>query len=67
MIEILASGDQQFEKLCDLSALTLSNISVSPGSKEFVKQFEKDLVMIACSDERVGNIAAGILSELDAN
>lgn len=56
---------QQQDKLCHLSALILSNISVAPGALDNIRLFERELVMIATSDERIGNIAAGILSELD--
>jgi hypothetical protein len=55
-------GVQQYDKLTQLSALTLSNIAAAPGSREYVKMFERELVMIASSDERIGNIAAGILA-----
>lgn len=56
---------QQYDKVCQLSALILSNVAVAPGSREHIKMYETELVIIASSDERIGNIAAGILAEIN--
>ena len=55
------------EKIPKLSALILSNLSMAPASKPSFLPYEKNLFIIAATDESVSNIICNILSDLERN
>ncbi|KRX08359.1 Armadillo-type fold [Pseudocohnilembus persalinus] len=66
LIGLLGSGlGQQFEKITKMSALTLKNITKAPVSRQYILPFEKELFLVAASDESVQQYLGDILSELD--
>ncbi|KAL4509398.1 hypothetical protein ABPG72_018329 [Tetrahymena utriculariae] len=57
-------GERNSEKITKLAALTLSNISLAPLSRAYLKPFERDLFVVASTDETVTKYISNILSEL---
>ena len=53
------------EKIAKLAALTLNNIAMAPASRSYLLPFEKDLFIVAASDESVSRLLGDILGELD--
>jgi len=67
LIGLLGSGSGRHnEKITKLAALTLNNISVAPASRTYLHTFEKDLFIVAATDESVSKLLGNILSELDS-
>jgi len=59
-----SSAERNQEKITKLAALTLSNISLAPSSRAYLKPFERDLFVVAATDETVTKYLANILNEL---
>jgi hypothetical protein len=74
LIGILGSGSagsstkpgRHNEKVTKLAALTLNNISQAPASRAYLHPYEKDLFIVAATDESVLKLLSNILSELDS-
>ena len=66
LIGLLSSGvGKSNEKITKLAALTLNNIAMAPASRMYMLPFEKDLFIVASSDESVSKLLGDILGELD--
>ena len=52
------------EKLAKLAALILVNISMAPATKNLLLPYEKDIVIVAATDENISKILVGLLCEL---
>ena len=67
LIGLLGSGvSKHNEKITKLAALTLNNISIAPASRVHLHPFEKDLFIVAATDDSVSKWLGNILSELDS-
>jgi len=66
LVGLLVSGSgKNGDKITKLSALILSNLSMAPAAKTFFLPYERDLFVVAASDESVSKIVCNILSEMD--
>lgn len=52
------------EKLSQFAALTLSNISTTPGAKHELSFFETELLQIGFTDDSLAGIIANILADV---
>lgn len=52
------------EKLSQFAALTLSNISTTPGAKYELSFFETELMLIGFTDDSLAGIIANILADV---
>lgn len=52
------------EKLAQLSALTLNNLSTASSAKSIIKEYESELIVIGFSDDSLAGIIASILADL---
>jgi hypothetical protein len=67
LIALLGSGvGKANEKITKLAALTLNNIAMAPSSRKHLVPFEKDLFIVAATDESVSKLLGDILSDLDS-
>jgi hypothetical protein len=48
-----------------LAALTLNNIAMAPSSRKYLLPYEKDLFIVASTDDTVSKLLGDILSELN--
>lgn len=66
LIALMSSGtlknNQKTSKLC---ALILNNISLAPASKFYFLPYERDLFLIAATDDQVSKIISNVLGDLD--
>ena len=53
------------EKIAKLSAVILSNISITPAAKVYFLPYERDMFFLACADDSVSELLNNILSEID--
>eukprot|EP01016_Furgasonia_blochmanni_P006656 TRINITY_DN12677_c0_g1_i1.p1 TRINITY_DN12677_c0_g1~~TRINITY_DN12677_c0_g1_i1.p1 ORF type:complete len:520 (-),score=157.82 TRINITY_DN12677_c0_g1_i1:133-1635(-) len=60
-----SSAIKGHERITKLSALILSNISLAPAAKSFFLPFERDIFVVAATDETISSILCNILSDLD--
>jgi len=66
LVGLLVSGaGKNGDKITKLSAYILSNLSTAPAAKMYFLPFERDLFVVAASDESVSKIVCNILSEMD--
>ena len=66
LIGLLGSGTgKNQEKITKLAAYTLNNISVAPAARKYLKPFEKEIFIVAATDDSVSKLLGTILSELD--
>ena len=57
-------GDRISDKNAKIAALTLSNLCQAQSTQQYILPFEKDLFLVAASDESVSGLLAPILSDL---
>ena len=66
LVALLISGTgKNGDKITKLSALILSNLSMAPAAKSNFLPYERDLFIIAASDESISKVICNILGELD--
>lgn len=66
LIALLSSrAGKKNEKITKLCALILSNVSLAPASKAFLLPYERDLFIVAATDESVSKIVCNVLGDLD--
>jgi hypothetical protein len=66
LIALMCSGSgKQNDKVAKLCALILSNISMAPASKAHFHPFERDLFVVAATDESVSKIICNLLADLE--
>jgi len=63
----MATGSQTAneEKVSKLAALTLSNLNLAPANRYLIAPYERELALIAMSDEKTCKIVTEILGDLD--
>jgi hypothetical protein len=67
LVGLLVSGaGKNGDKVTKLAALILSNLSMAPAAKLYFLPYERDLFVVAASDESVSKIVCNILSEMDS-
>jgi hypothetical protein len=68
LIGLIATGSQtpNEEKISKLAALTLANLNLAPSNRHLIVPYEKELALIASSDEKTCKIIAEILGDLDS-
>lgn len=52
------------EKLVQSAALTLSNMSSSATAKNYLREYESELMIIGFSDDSLAGIISNIMAEL---
>ena len=66
LIALLSSGvGKKNDKITKLCALILSNVSLAPASKSYLLPYERDLFIVAATDECVSKIICNVLGDLD--
>lgn len=66
LIALLSSGvGRKNDKITKLCALILSNVSLAPASKGYLLPYERDLFIVAATDECVSKIISNVLGDLD--
>ena len=66
LIALLSSGvGRKNDKITKLCALILSNVSLAPASKSYLLPYERDLFVVAATDECVSKIICNVLGDLD--
>ena len=63
LIEITGKKNEKITKLC---ALILSNVSLAPASKGCLLPYERDLFIVAATDDSVSKIISNVLGDLDS-
>jgi hypothetical protein len=68
LISLMATGSQtpNEEKVSKLSALTLANLNLAPANRSLIAPYERELALIAMSDNKTCKIVSEILGDLDA-
>ena len=67
LIGLIASGcqNQISEKISKFAALTLANLNLAPSNRSLIVPYEKELALIASTDERSCKIISDILVDLE--
>lgn len=67
LVSLMATGSQtpNEEKVSKLAALTLSNLNLAPVNRQLIAPFERELALIAMTDEKTCKIVTEILGDLD--
>ncbi len=66
LIALLSSrAGKKNEKITKLCALILSNVSLAPASKGYLLPYERDLFIVAATDDSVSKIISNVLGDLD--
>jgi len=66
LVGLLGSGSgKNLEKITKLAAYTLNNICIAPATRKYLKAFEKEIFIVAATDESVSKLLGNILSEID--
>lgn len=66
LIALLSSGvGRKNDKITKLCALILINISLAPAAKGYLLPYERDLFIVAATDECVSKIICNVLGDLD--
>lgn len=68
LVAILSSGiGKSNDRASKLAAIILSNLALSPTAKMHFQPFERDLFVIAATDEHVSKLVCNILAEIETD
>ena len=70
LVRMLSSTNQvedQDDKIAKISALILNNIIAAPATVPIFRKFEKDIMLVAASDERLTPFLTPILLEINSS
>lgn len=67
LVAILSSGvGKGTDKASKLAALILSNLSLAPAARTYFQPYERDLFIVASTDEHVSKLVCNILAEIES-
>jgi len=70
LVRMLSSTNQvedQDDKIAKISALILNNIIAAPATVPIFRKYERDIMLVAASDERLTPFLTPILLEINSS
>ena len=64
IIALIAGNSAKFLKIAKLSAIILDNITMTPGTRKYIKPYENDLFLLASNEEMVSQKLCSVLERL---
>lgn len=65
VVALLSSGTKN-QRICELSAVVLMNLAKNPGCKASLRQYERELSVLACTSVSLSSTMVRLLGEINS-